>query len=92
MGQLTAAAGKVDLEPPVGTWLTGYGARLQGSTGIHDPIMARAVVVSDGDCTVAVVSCEVVGWSPADDAAMRQAIRNRRPFGLNLVVINLSCT
>jgi neutral ceramidase len=92
MGTLMAAAGRVDLDPPVGTWLTGYGDRLQGSTGVHDPIMARAVVVSDGDHTVAVVSCEVVGWAPSDDMSMRFEIRKRCRIEATHILINCTHT
>jgi len=92
MGALRAAAGKVDLEPPVGIWLTGYGDRTRGSTGVHDAITARAAVVGDGDKTVAIVSCEVVGWSPRDDAEMRWEIESQTGLPAGNILINCTHT
>jgi len=48
VGELTALAGKVDLAPAAGSWMTGFAARVHPATGMHDPIMARAVLLDDG--------------------------------------------
>lgn len=74
MGRLWASAGEVDLKPPVGGWMTGFAARIQPSEGLHDPLMARAVLLDDGETKLAIVSCDLIGFTPAAVAEMRQRI------------------
>ena len=74
MGTLKAAAGEVDLAPAAGNWMTGFAARIQPATGVHDPIMARALLLDDGSTRLAVVSCDLLGFAPADVAWMRRRI------------------
>ena len=53
-----------DVSPPVGgmlpVYMAGFGHN-RTATKLHDPIMARAVVLSDGTKQVALVSVDVVG-------------------------------
>ena len=52
----------VDITPPVGTPLAGFAARKGVSEGIHDPLMARALVIErEGGETVALLTADVVG-------------------------------
>lgn len=52
----------VDITPPVGTPLAGFAARKGVSEGIHDPLMARALVIErEGGETVALLTVDVVG-------------------------------
>lgn len=46
-------AAVVDITPPIGTAMDGYGARVGGATGIRDPLRAR-VLVAEGPDGVAV--------------------------------------
>ena len=41
-------AAAIDITPPVGTALDGYGGRLDVSLGVHDPLYARALYLDDG--------------------------------------------
>jgi len=77
MGQLKASAGTVDLGPPTSGWMTGYAARVETSTGTHDPLMARAVMLDDGKSRLAVVSCDVVGFAPEVVDRMRRRIEEK---------------
>jgi len=38
----------IDITPPVGTALDGYGGRTDVSLGVHDPLYARALYLDDG--------------------------------------------
>lgn len=63
-GTLLAGVGRAELTPPVGTPLGGYGERHgKPSTGIHDPIMAKALVLDDGTNRVAILTTDLVGTS-----------------------------
>lgn len=66
MGQevtvLNAGWCAVDITPPVGTPLAGFAARKGVSEGIHDPLMARALVIErEGGETVVLLTLDVVG-------------------------------
>jgi neutral ceramidase len=74
MGELKAAADSVDLRPAAGQWMTGYARRVEPAIGTHDPIMARAVLLDDGYCRLAIISCDLLGFSSAVVADIRQAI------------------
>ena len=71
---LTASSGKADLAPPAGCWLAGYAARVEPSVALHDPIGARAVLLDDGISRLAMVSCDLIGFSPRTDAELRRRI------------------
>jgi len=74
---LRASAWKVDLAPPVGSWMTGYAARVDRSVGTHDPITARGVMLDDGESRLVIVSCDIVGFTPEAVAEMRWRIEHR---------------
>lgn len=60
---LQVGFGEADATPRVGekpVYLAGFG-RDRKATGVHDPIMVRAVVLSDGTKRIALVSVDVIG-------------------------------
>jgi neutral ceramidase len=59
---LYVGAAEIDITPPVGYRMAGYfNERL--STGIHDPLHAKAIVLQQGRQRLALVSCDLVGVS-----------------------------
>jgi len=62
-GTLQAGAAKVDITPAANAALplSGYASRKEGFKGIHDHIFTRAIVLSDGARTAAIVSWELIG-------------------------------
>jgi len=71
-----AGAAEVVITPPVGTHLDGYGARNSGSTGVHDDLHARALVLDDGATRVALVSCDLIGIDRRLAARVRELASN----------------
>lgn len=59
----------LDITPPAGLAMAGFGARLEGATGAHDPLGVRALVVGD----TALVSADVIGIDAALSARVRAA-------------------
>jgi len=61
---LDAGFGEVDITPKLGgkkkVWLAGYGTGRQAA-GVHDPLMARCVVLEEGRTRIALVSVDLVG-------------------------------
>jgi hypothetical protein len=62
-GELSVGFGEADVTPVLGkkpVYLAGFGLNRE-ATKVHDPIMARAVVLADGDRKIALVSVDVIG-------------------------------
>ena len=67
-------AAKVNITPPVGTHLGGYGNRRRPSDDIHDELYAAAYVFADAETTVAVVGADLVDISLQRTHAVREKI------------------
>lgn len=62
---LKGGCAKVDITPPVGVWLSGYGGRDKPSDDVNDELYARALVLDNGSDRVAVISVDLL-WVPLD--------------------------
>lgn len=68
---LLAGVGVVDITPPPAYRMCGYfSERL--STGTHDPLLAKALVLREGDTRAALVFCDLIGLSPEVSSRARQ--------------------
>jgi neutral ceramidase len=72
-GQLKGGTARVDITPPVGAWLSGYGSRNKPSEGMLDPLYAKALVLENGQSKIAIVSADLL-WVPLK---MTNEIRQR---------------
>ena len=68
---LEAGVAVVDITPPTGYRLSGY-FHERTSTGTHDPLLAKAIVLRQGDESAALAFCDVIGISLEVSAAARQ--------------------
>lgn len=78
---IQAGVAKTGITPPIGTPLAGFSARLgKASTGVHDPLEARALVLAAGDEKIALVAVDHLGY----DHAMVERVRAlaAQPAGL----------
>jgi neutral ceramidase len=72
---LRAGVAVVDITPPLGYRMAGYfNERL--NSGTHDPLLAKAVVVQQGDARAALVECDLVSM-PADVASQARALAEK---------------
>jgi len=71
---LLAGTAKRSISPRGTVDLSGYAARTQPSTGIHDDISVRAVVLRQGDDQVAICSLETLGLDPAHVQYLREEL------------------
>lgn len=65
--QLRAGVAKIDITPPLElkASLGGYGDRMNApAIGVHDRIMAKALVLSDGKKKFALVTVDALGFAP----------------------------
>ncbi|MEM7367080.1 MAG: neutral/alkaline non-lysosomal ceramidase N-terminal domain-containing protein [Bacteroidota bacterium] len=58
--QLQAGTAKIDITGPTGSTMYGYGSRGKNlSTGTHDPLYARALVLQNGESKLAIVTLDL---------------------------------
>jgi neutral ceramidase len=88
--RLWAGTARIDITPPVGLDLSGYVARLGPSTGVHDPLYARALVLDDGTLRAALVICDLVGLASEFVAGARRAIS--AATGIPEAALIIGCT
>ena len=75
--ELKAGAAKIDITPPSGYPMWGYGARHDAaSVGVLDPLQARALVLAAGNERIALVSLDL-GRAPTrqSTAAIRARVK-----------------
>lgn len=72
---LKAGTSKVCISPPVGVPLAGFAARHQTSTGIHDDLFARALVLETPETAIAFVSVDLLALPSEFIRQVRQSIQ-----------------
>lgn len=90
MKRLHAAAAQIDITPPPGACMTGFAARVSPATGTHDPLMARALMLSDGAVSLVIISCDLIGFTPSCAHAIRARIAAQ--LAIRPQAVMLSCT
>ena len=74
---LICGVARREITPPAGIDLAGFLARSGPCMGVHDPLMATALVASDGATRVALVSCDLIGLGAALVRRVRAAVEGR---------------
>lgn len=73
-GELHASAVQIDITPPVGTPLEGYGAREGVSRGVHDPLVAQLLLLKSDETQVALICLDLLGVGSAFTHRVRDGI------------------
>ena len=84
---MKAGVASAIITPPVGGWLLGAVAR---STGVHDDLFAKALVLNDSTQTVAILCLDLVGLSHVFNDELIELIQQRTH--IETVLINCSHT
>lgn len=87
---MKAGVSKVNITPPIGVELSGFVARQQPSTGIHDDLYAKALVFDDGNDRTALVCCDIVGLSRESVSKIRQLVQ--KSSGISPKNVMIACT
>ncbi len=88
---LQAGVATADITPEPGLRLWGYSTRTHGATGTLDPLMAKAVVLSAGDESVAIVTLDL-GRVPEDPVLDNVRAKTQTECGINKLFITASHT
>lgn len=87
---LKAGAAQVDITPPPGIPLTGFILRQGPSTGVHDPLFARALALDAGGQRGLLITCDLLALDAPFVCAARVAIREAT--GIPEKNILIACT
>ena len=73
--ELRAGAAQTDITPPTGTPSAGYGDRMgRGMEGVHDPLLATALVLDNGEKMIAFVGVDHLGFGEAMVRGVKEAV------------------
>lgn len=90
MSALQVGVGRSNITPRVGAELVGYFNRPGGSRGIHDDLLARALVIDDGAQRFAICSVELLWLWSSIVAAIREQVAQRVDIAPENILI--ACT
>jgi hypothetical protein len=92
-GTVLAGFGTSDITPPLGLEMAGFGPYLERkATGIHDPLMAHAMVMELDGVRVAVVDCDVAAVTAGFTQRVRQAVESATGIPGSRVLISATHT
>jgi hypothetical protein len=77
-GALVAGAAAVDITPESAQYLGGFHIRRK-STGVHDPLYARALVLRRGELEMALIALDLVGLMRPEVQALQREIASLDP-------------
>lgn len=77
MTNLQAGFGRAEITPKLGCKMVGYGNRASGATGVHDPLLARALVLEQDTQAWALLSIELCYTAGQTVRAIRDAVTRR---------------
>jgi len=84
---LHVGCAEVDISPPMGVRMTGFWHD-RHSTGIHDPIFARAMVLDNGNRQICFATCDVLSIRRSTVLKVRQAVQDRTGMAPDEVAIS----
>jgi neutral ceramidase len=88
--EIRAGIAKIDITPPLSlkSSLGGYGDRMnRPATGVHDRIMAKALVLTDGRKKFCLVTVDALGFAPPVKTAVLDRLTDKGWTAENLVLL-----
>ncbi len=88
---LLAGASQIDITPPLGTPMRGYYYERLASH-VHDPLYARALVLSEGDQTLVIITLDLIDVAPQASRSAVETISARHNIPAEQIIITSTHT
>ena len=92
MGQLQAGAARIDITPHLGCDMAGYAGRTEGSRSIADPLYAKAIVLTDDQQKIALVTTDLIGVKSDLVEQVRSKVASETDLSADNIMISCSHT
>lgn len=92
MSELRGGHARVDITPPLGCRMMGYGSRKEGAVGVHDPLYASALWLETGSERAVLVAHDLTSYDADMVDELRAAIRAETGLADHAILLNTSHT
>lgn len=89
---MQVGTGQVEITPEIGAELSGFAVRSGPSTGVLDPLWARALSLTDGRQRLLWLHCDLIGFDHGIVTAFRERMARRRGFAAGEVLLTATHT
>ena len=89
---IRAAVASVDITPPVGYYLGGYGARTEPSNAVRDPLHGRVLLLDNGRVRLAIITLDLLGLKWETTQEVRRAVSAAAGVAAENILVSYSHT
>jgi hypothetical protein len=90
LSNIQAGLARIDITPPIGVALGGYANRTGPASGVHDPLHAVILALSDGKQKAVIISLDLLQVMQAQGDAIRDSLLRITSIPPSFVMINAS--